>query len=143
MEAATATYLQYLKAQADMMRERIRSTKTDVTVRGKAYYVSADGSDENDGLSEETPWKTLKKASEAELAEGDAVFFRRGDIFRGLLMTKPGVTYSAYGTGPKPALYGGEKNYAGAENWECVNESAHIWKLKDEIMDKLVDFLAG
>ena len=32
--------------------------------------------------------------------------FRRGDIWRGRILTKAGVTYSAYGRGEKPRIYG-------------------------------------
>lgn len=59
------------------------------TYTGTAYYVSNDGDDNNDGLTPETAWRTLDKVSEscgfdgnAILQPGDAVFFRRGDIFR-------------------------------------------------------------
>ena len=87
---------------ADKMRTEILSTETDVVVFGTEYYVSADGNDSADGKSPETAWKTLGKASSATLSEGDVVYFRRGDIFRGQLVSQTGVTYSAYGEGEKP-----------------------------------------
>ena len=51
------------------------------------------------------------------LGNGDVVLFKRGDLFRGRLSAKAGVTYSAYGEGPKPKLYRSEKNHTGADNW--------------------------
>lgn len=72
--------------------EEIRNTKTEVTVKGKKYYVSNDGDDSADGLSETTAWRTLARASTDELAPGDGVFFRRGDLFRGQLVVRIGVT---------------------------------------------------
>lgn len=135
MQKATESYLAYLKAKQDMMRDRIRNTETKVKFKGKAFYVAADGCDDNDGLTPETPWKTLKKVSTAPLAENDAVFFRRGDVFRGHLDCQQGVTYSAYGNGKKPELYGWYENFGGSENWECINEEKHYWRLKKEIPD--------
>ncbi len=135
MEKASDKYLAYLAAKQDMMRERIRNTPTSVRIKGKSYYVAESGCDENDGLSPDRPWQSLKKATEAELAPGDGVFFKRGDIFRGQLVCQPGVTYSAYGEGKKPEFYGWYENYGGAENWECVNEEKHFWRLKKQIPD--------
>lgn len=96
----------------------IRNTKTELTVTGKSYYVSGMGDDENDGLTPETAWKTLAKVSSAELSEGDGVFFKRDELFRGHMETKPGVTYSAYGEGIKPRLYGSARNAAVTSLWK-------------------------
>ena len=48
---------------------------------GKTYYISNDGSDANDGLSEEKPFQTISKLNTLTLQEGDAVLFKRGDAF--------------------------------------------------------------
>ena len=61
------------------------------TYTGTAYYVSADGDDNNDGLSPETAWQTVEKVGQESteggiLQFGDAVFFRRGDLFLPLIM---------------------------------------------------------
>jgi hypothetical protein len=46
---------------------------------GDIYYVDcAAGSDSNDGISEETAWKTVSKANEALLLPGDKLLFKRG-----------------------------------------------------------------
>lgn len=101
--------LDKLNAEFDARVEEIKESESTLEVTGKKYYVSERGSDNNDGLSEKTPWKTIKRVNEAELCEGDGVFFKRGDHFRAnghSLKLKSGVTYSAYGKGDKPVLVG-------------------------------------
>lgn len=116
-------------------KERILSTKTEITYTGTAYYVSENGNDGNDGLSPESAWRTNAKVSEADLSEGDAVLFERGGLFRGQIKTKPGVTYSAYGIGSKPKIYGYNENCAIPEKWELVDSKAMIWRYTDETLD--------
>ena len=111
--------------------EEIRNTKTEVTVKGKKYYVSNDGDDSADGLSETTAWRTLARASTDELAPGDGVFFRRGDLFRGQLVVRIGVTYSAYGEGRKPRIYGWDKNSADPALWH-ETDVKNVWEYADE-----------
>ena len=82
MQIATKEYLRELDALAARRRAEIRATKDEVSVPGTTYYVSADGCDEADGLSPDTAWQTLARVSRAALCEGDAVRFRRGDVFR-------------------------------------------------------------
>ena len=49
---------------------------------GTAYYISSSlGSDENDGLSEATPWKSFAHIEAMNLKPGDRVLLRRGDIW--------------------------------------------------------------
>ncbi len=110
-----------IDAYTEKRIEEIRNTTSDIkpATGKKAYYVSSSGSDSNDGLSPEKAWKTLDKVSNASLKQGDVVYFKRGDTFRGQLKTKFGVTYTAYGEGAKPNLYGSLKNYAGADFWEA------------------------
>ena len=71
----------------------------------KTYYVSAEGDDGNDGLSPQTPKKTYA-SFKGKLQPGDAVLFRRGDVFRGQQVIMTGVSYGAYGSGIKPRFYG-------------------------------------
>ena len=112
-------------------RQEILETKTNVVIGGKSYYVANDGNDENDGLSPEKAWKTVAKASCAELCPGDAVFFKRGDLFRGQLKTQEGVTYSAYGEGEKPKIYGSEKNYAEDKTFWGKTDKENVYISKD------------
>jgi hypothetical protein len=84
------------------------------------YYVSADGNDNNDGLTGSTPWLTLAKVSEAAandknggfIQAGDQILFRAGDVFEGqLVINRSGtsdnpIIISSYGEGEKPILSG-------------------------------------
>ena len=131
----TRDILQAANELAEKMKSRIINSPDRIRVSGRSYYVSNDGSDENDGLTKDTPWKTLARVSRAALSYGDGVFFRRGDIFRGYIITSPGVTYGAYGTGEKPRLYGHDRDLADPVLWELYDERAHIWRLKESILD--------
>lgn len=102
-----------------------------VTYTGNAYYVSNDGSDGNDGLSPDTPWATLEKVNSTALSPGDAVFFARGDVWRDTTVeTQEGVTYSAYGEGPKPRICASPENGGNAASWTLWHEGENgekIW----------------
>ena len=51
---------------------------------GRTFFVSAaSGQDGNDGVSPQTPWKSLARVNAAELRPGDKVLFQRGDVLRG------------------------------------------------------------
>lgn len=78
---------------------------------GRVFYVSAEGSAANDGLSEDSPIDLATVNSEAfqtQLASGDSILFRRGDTFGNLTITNVSgsednpVTLSAYGEGEAP-----------------------------------------
>jgi phosphoribosylanthranilate isomerase len=75
MIKATKDFLNEIDALAEARRNEILNAPDNITVKGNTYYVSADGNDENDGLTPKTPWKTLDKVSSAELSEGDGVLF--------------------------------------------------------------------
>ena len=77
-----------------------------VSKGGTMYFVSADGDDLNDGLTPETPIKTLSKASSLSLKAGDSVLFRKGDTFVGNLhysdlegSKENPITIASYGEG--------------------------------------------
>ena len=120
---------------AEERRNQIRNTKDDVKIKGQAYFVSADGDDNQDGKTPETAWKTLAKVSDTQFEPGDGVFLRRGDTFRGQIVAQSGVTYAAYGEGAKPNIYGWDRNMASAECWELVDEKHHIWKCVGKVLD--------
>ncbi len=111
-----------------MLADRIKEIKTSESLitpeqitaaGGKVYYVSSvNGSDENDGLTPETPYKTtdplfyyLGPFQKTYLKAGDGVFFERGteyypetyhDNSMSTLGTVKGVAYGAYGDKSKP-----------------------------------------
>lgn len=116
--------------------DEIKSTPTSVTVTGKKYYVSENGSDDNDGLSPDKAWKSIKKVDSFRFSQGDGVFFKRGDVFRadGVTLTlQSGVTYSAYGNGEKPVLVGSsEASYSYL--WE-ETDALNVYKYTGECHD--------
>lgn len=114
------------------------------TYSGTAYYFSAsEGDDLNDGLSPDTALASVCMIYSLNLHPGDAVFFKRGDIWRlipggpdPIISCVEGVTYSAYGEGAKPAFYGSPENGTGAEKWELVSEvEGKIWKFYRDMPD--------
>lgn len=107
-----------LDTRAEDMKQRIRHTETSITVSRKTYYVSAEGNDDNNGLSPDEPVKSLDKVNSLDLKEGDAVLFNRGDLWRGSIKSKKGVSYSAYGKGEKPRIYGSPCNAAEVGEWK-------------------------
>lgn len=130
-------------------RESILSSETTIkkgdkyipgkTYTGTAYYVSADGNDENDGTSPETAWKTIDRVIHGdELSYGDAIFFERGHTYRGTLYLygTEGLTVSAYGTGAKPILTTAQEA-AEASLWELYSEidGKKIWKFRKKVSD--------
>ena len=135
MICANQTFLNDLEALAQQKKAAILNAEDKTVIKGTADYVSNDGCDDNDGLTPETAWAASAKVSAADLKPGDGVLFRRGDIFRGAVTTKPGVTYAAFGEGPKPRLYGWNKNLADAALWSEVDAAHHIWKLNELILD--------
>ena len=135
MKFATKEDLELLDAIAEERKRKILNSKDTLDIKGRIYYVSESGSDDNDGLTPETAWKTTARVSEAELAEGDGVLFRRGDLFRGTVYTKPSVTYGAFGEGEKPRIYSWDKDLADPALWQEYDTEHHIWKLRDKILD--------
>ena len=151
---ADAAALSPYYAMADVHRREILNSKTSIvksdtfipgeTYTGTAYYVSSsEGDDSNDGLSPERPWKTLRRVHQGEwdgdiYRPGDAVFFKRGDVWRENLWCKEGVTFSAYGEGPKPVLMGSPESGVGEEKWAPCYEDASgkkIWKFYKDMND--------
>lgn len=135
MAYATPEFLSEIDSLAEARKRDILNAADKITVSGKKYYVSADGNDLSDGLTEKTAWRTLERVSSAELSYGDGVFFRRGDTFRGSVKTRSGVTYAAYGEGEKPKLFGWDKNLADEALWTLVDGTQNIWRYGERILD--------
>jgi len=101
------------------------------------YYVSEDGNDNNNG-TESTPFKTVSKVNEVVAAANGAktvICFNRGDTFRGQLLAKSNVTYTAYGNGAKPIITVSPENGAVASKWTRVSGTDNIWVYEDEMPD--------
>ena len=115
---AAVDYADGLQRKADAMKAAVLSAKSDyAAAKGTRYYVSAAGNDQADGRSPETAIRTLSAVGKLALKPGDAVLFRRGDLFRGRIRAASGVTYSAYGEGAKPTICASERNYADPTLW--------------------------
>ncbi len=80
----------------------------------KTYYCSNDGSGD---------FITLEQVNNALLVSEDSVLFKRGNMWRGQLLPKLGVTYGAYGEGNKPKLLG---SLSANDSW--VNKGNNIWE---------------
>lgn len=140
-------------AEAEALRQEILNTKDNLVITGTTYYISPNGDDANDGTSPKTAWKTVDavKVHDGLIKAGDGVLFERGGVYRTqaalslaidptvpypprvpttpVIVAKSGVSYGAYGEGPKPAIYGSFKNYAWEECWEPT-EWEHIWRVE-------------
>ena len=49
------------------------------------------------------------------------MLFERGGTWRGNIIVKAGISFSAYGKGNKPKIYGSPQNYSVKENWKTTN----------------------
>lgn len=124
----TEEQLRAFNAKADARREEILNTPNMEIPAGSAvYYLSPNGNDNNDGRSPATAWKTIARLKAAEeLPYGAYVCFERGGMWRGKFEACPGVTYTAYGEGPKPELRGCTCDGAVDGWWDEVAPS--IWR---------------
>ena len=93
------------------------------------YFISASGSDTNDGLTPNTPWQTISKAN-ASVKCGDTVNLKRGDTFFGQIRAPKDnnaeiTTYSSYGKGAKPVVSQYKTAKSGA--WEDYGNG--VWRI--------------
>ncbi|WP_432797159.1 hypothetical protein [Poriferisphaera sp. WC338] len=77
------------------------------------YYLdSSIGDDNNSGLTNEKPWKSLHKISSIKFSPGDQILLKRGSYWAGnIILTGSGtsdnpIIFSAYGQGSRPILAG-------------------------------------
>ena len=108
-----------LDKRSDELREEILNSPSaiDLSKMHNIYYVASDGNDANDGLSTEKPIKSIDKINSLDLQSGDCILFRRGDTWRGNIKAREGVTYSAYGKGAKPNIFGSPCDAAKEGAW--------------------------
>ncbi len=130
-DSALTTGIDKLSASRKQM---IVDSDTNIIPTGTIYYVSNHGSDDSDGKSPASSWQTLDKVSSAPLKPGDTVFFKRGDIFRGSLQAKEGVTYSAYGKGHKPMVFTSPFNGAKFGKWE-ETDVPDVYRFSEKIAE--------
>lgn len=140
--SAGEAYVAELEALKEKRIAEIRNTPSEYTFTGTTYYVSAQGSDENDGKTPETAINSLEKLATISLSSGDAVLFRRGDTFRGSITAAGGVTYSAYGEGAKPVITPSPENAAYREAW-VLTDIPNVYKYHKEIKNVGGIFMNG
>ncbi len=114
---------------SDKIKSDILSTTDNLYLTGKkVIYVSEkNGNDANDGLTPETPIKTIGAIANYKFLRNAAVLFERGGIYRGQIIVAPGTYYGAYGTGPKPILMQSRRNYADEALW-VETEYPNVYK---------------
>lgn len=135
MEKMTPELTEQFNNLFETRKKQIQDAQDQRTISGTVYYVSNVGDDRNEGRTPDTAWKTLKRVSGAVLQPGDGVLFRRGDLFRGSVQVKEGVTYAAYGEGEKPRFYGCQVPLAEPSLWEEADREHHIWKCRKMLPD--------
>ncbi|MEA5112592.1 MAG: right-handed parallel beta-helix repeat-containing protein [Geobacteraceae bacterium] len=88
----------------------------------QTYYVDAtDGNDSNSGFSSSRSWKTISKVNGSKFQPGDFILFRRGCVWREMLIVPSSgtagntITFGAYGLGAKPVISGAD--IVGARGW--------------------------
>ena len=78
---------------------------------GITYYVSASGSDKNDGLSAASPWKSFARVGKQKYGPGDQILLKCGDVWYDELnlgstsgSKEAPFVLASYGVGPKPRI---------------------------------------
>ncbi|OMD86814.1 MULTISPECIES: S-layer homology domain-containing protein [Paenibacillus] len=99
---------------------------------GEYYVDSFAGSDNNDGKTPETAWKTFSVVNQTTFEAGDRILLKKGGIWNEQLYPKGSgtdeepITISAYGSGSKPIINGG--GMAGAA---VYLRNASNWVIRD------------
>jgi len=126
--ALLSTMLLLSCATEPQKKDVISQINEDITAKpsaaggvGTNYYVCDDGDDANDGLSEETPWKSFDKAIEKfnELDAGDAVLLCRGGEFTS---TYQKYLYNTKCLAENPCIFSDYYNY----NTQVEDKRPHI-----------------
>ncbi len=119
--AEAVKYAEGLNRHAAEMKKAVLDSRSVYPKSDCTIYVAANGNDANDGRSQGKPIATLTKLNSLSLEPGSVVLFRRGDLFRGRINARRGVTYSAYGTGAKPVLCGSSRDWADPALWRATD----------------------
>ena len=122
-------------AEAKARKKAILNSKTDMKFTGSVYYVSNSGNDNNDGLTKATAWATIAKVNTYKLEPVDTVLFERGGLWREPLIAQKAVTYSAWGEGDKPKIYGSPENGVGSDKWKLLDGTQNIWVYYKDMTD--------
>ena len=110
----------------------LRCVADEGTSQCEVYYLAADGSDDADGRTEATAWRTTAKLS-SSLPAGAEARLRRGDVFYGPIRVKGGKTkdrptsITAFGEGPNPEISLYKIAVPETGRWERVAEN--LWSI--------------
>ncbi len=99
------------------------------------YYINNNGNDLNNGLTQETAWRTISKVNNMFriFKAGTRILFKRDEVFYGsLIVTKSGTVTSlieigAYGTGNNPIITG----FTNVTSWTKLN--GNRWESKTAV----------
>ena len=90
-------------------------------VSAEEYRFAADGSD------------VVARVNALDLKPGDRVLFKCGDLFRGSIHAKTGVTYGAWGEGaPPPTVCNSRRDYADPALWK-ETDAKNVWRCTEKI----------
>jgi Right handed beta helix region/Polysaccharide deacetylase len=100
------------------------------TAWATTYYVDPAGSNANNGLTPQTPWRTLLKVGISTFQPGDVILFKRDSVWNEFL-TPPSsgtagnvIKFDAYGNGKPPEFTGFYTTKA--SDW--TNPSGNVWQ---------------
>ena len=129
VQTVPAAVLEGIERESAYLKNKILNSTNlldSIVPEGTIYYISPNGNDSNPGKFEEGAWSSLIRVNETEFMPGDIVCFERGGVWRGQLRAREGVTYTAYGSGDKPKIYGSPENAASPEKW--IKETENIYR---------------
>ena len=113
VEAAEKDQIQLLVGLDEDHRFVTYSPQDFAVISGQTYYVDAvNGNDSNDGLTEESAWKSLDQINNTTFLPGDSVLLKAGCIWNGYLYPKgegsesAPVTLGKYGGDGYPIING-------------------------------------
>ena len=82
-------------------------------IKAQSYYVSSSqGNDQNNGLSVQSPFKSIEKLNSINFNAGDSIYFKSGDYWEGMFWLKGSGTLAdpivvdVYGGNTKPIING-------------------------------------
>ncbi|MEM7375566.1 MAG: right-handed parallel beta-helix repeat-containing protein [Bacteroidota bacterium] len=99
------------------------------TSQYKVYYISPDGSDQADGLSPSSPWRSLAKLNETVFQPGEQILLKKDGVWQGNLQPQGNgqvglpILLSSYGSGAPPVINIGEEGVG----IELINQSC--WEI--------------
>ena len=111
------------------------------TASAADYYLSQQtGNDASNGLSPETPWKSIARVNRTILQPGDRVFFHTSESWPEELRPRSSgtveapIVYASYGTGTRPVL-DGEDDWRSIDHTHSPSGIARTRRARDVAID--------